>query len=100
MNYIPPAFYGPDIDEVSDTGWVSLEMAVSHMAVAAGTQKDQVRHFQETLKELQASVDRLGQTCETYLGNLRKIRIRRLRHHSLALVKTMGASLGPRVVGE
>ena len=70
------------------------------MAVAAETQKDQVRHFQNTLKELQASVDRLDQTCETCLGNLRNIRIRRLRHHSLALAETMGASLGPRVVVE
>ncbi len=99
MNYITPAHYCPDTDDKSDAGWASLKTAVSHMAAVAETQKDQVSHFQETLKELRGSVDRLGQTCEKYLRRLGKIRIRRLRHHSLALVQTMEASVGPRLVG-
>lgn len=100
MNYIPSAFHCLDTDEESADGWARLKTAVSGMAVASEVQKDSVRDFQTSMKDLRTSVDRLGRTCEKYLHRLGRIRIRRLRHHSLALVKTMEESLGPRAVGE
>lgn len=100
MNYIPSALHCLDTDEESDACWAPLITAVSHMAVASGVQKDAVHDFQTSMKDLQTSVDRLDRTCEKYLRRLGRIRIRRLRHHSLALVKTMEESLGPRAVGE
>lgn len=100
MNTITPAFDCPDTDEESDDGWARLKTAVSSMAIASEVQKDLVRDFQTVMKDLQTSVDRLGRTCEKYLRRLGRIRIRRLRHHSLALVETMEGSLGPRAVGE
>ena len=100
MNTITLAFDCRDTDEESADGWARLKTAVSGMAVASEVQKDSVRDFQASMKDLQTSADQLGRTCENYLHRLGRIRIRHLRHHSLALVKTMEGSLGPRVVGE
>jgi len=98
MNHLTPRFKSSDTDEECDAGRVTLQKAVSHMVVATESQKGRVREFQTVMKDLQASVDKLGRTCEAFHRRLGRIRIRRLQHHSLALVQTMEGSLGPRLV--
>jgi len=100
MNFISPAFQNSETNQNGGAEWAPLKTALSHMVTASEAQKDRVREFQSVTKDLKATFEKLNRTCEAFQRSLGRIRIKRLRRNSLALVKTMEGSLGPRLVSK